>query len=123
MFWRADKLTIYVLYEGGTLDGIYYAYDDTWREGDPVYSCEATPPAGRVQPWRGFGKIWCELGGPSSAVIGWGLEEEQGFSAGNGDPMVQDFEGGVIFRDSAGTANRQVYILFAATNRFVHEGY
>jgi len=123
MLWRADTRKIYVVYEGGTLDGIFYAFDDTWEESDPVYSCAGEPPAGRVKPWRGFGKVWCELGGPSSAAIGWALDEEQGFSEGNGDPMVQDFEDGVIFRDSVGTANRETYVFFTATGRFVHEQY
>jgi hypothetical protein len=123
MLWRADNLQIYVVYEKGTLDGIYRMFLDTWKEGDPRYSCEATPPAGRVQPWRGFGKVWCELGGSSSAVIGWGLAPEKGFTPGNGDPLVQDFEAGTIFRDSAGTANHRVYVFFADTNSFVHIGY
>ena len=123
MLWRADTRQIYVVYEGGTLDGIFYVFADTWQEGDAVYSCEGEPPVGRVKPWRGFGKIWCELGGPSSAAIGWALEQEKGFSEGNGDPMVQDFEEGVIFRDSSGTANGKVYVFFTTTGRFVHEGY
>jgi len=95
---------------------------DTWREGDPVYSCTATPPEDRVQPWRGFGKVWCEMGASSSA-IGWGLVPEQGFGPGNGDPLVQDFQGGTFFRDSDGTADRRVFIFFTGTNRFVHVGY
>lgn len=123
MLWRADTRMIYVLYEGGTLDGIFYTFVDTWEEGDPVYSCPGEPPTGRIKPWRGFGKIWCELGGPSSAAIGWALEEEQGYSEGDGDPMVQDLQDGAIFRDSAGTADRDVYIFFSSTGRFVHEGY
>jgi hypothetical protein len=123
MLWRADKLLIYVLYDKGALDGIYRTVTDTWVEGDPVYSCQATAPEGRVQPWRGFGKVWCELGGASSAAIGWGLAPEEGFAAGNGDPLVQDFQGGTIFRDSTGTADREAYILIADTNRFVRVGY
>jgi hypothetical protein len=123
MLWRADNLQIYVVYEKGTLDGIVRVFPDTWKEGDPVHSCQATPPADRVQPWRGFGKVWCELGGASSAVIGWGLVPEKGFGPGNGDPLVQDFEAGTIFRDSGGSVSRQVYIFFVDTNSFVHIGY
>jgi len=123
MLWRGDTRTIYVVYEGGTLDGIFYAFADTWEEGDPVYSCAGEPPAGRIKPWRGFGKVWCELGGPGSAAIGWALTPEEQHLKGNGDPMVQDFQEGALYRDSLGTANQTVYVLFAATNRFVHEGY
>ncbi|HNS50962.1 MAG TPA: hypothetical protein PKO09_07245 [Anaerolineae bacterium] len=123
MLWRADTRKIYVLYAGGTLDGTFFAFDDTWEEGDPVYSCAGEPPAGRVKPWRGFGKIWCQLGGPSSAALGWALEEEKGFSEGSGDPMVQDLEDGTIFRDSLGTASVEAYVFFTATGRFVYERY
>lgn len=122
MFWRSDNLQIYVVYEGGALDGTFLVFTDTWDEGDPVYSCAATPPAGLVQPWRGFGKVWCALGA-GAAPIGWGLAEEAGHGAGSGDPMVQEMEQGFVFRDSAGTADRDVYIFFSPTGRFVHEGY
>jgi hypothetical protein len=123
MFWRQDNLNIYVVYDKGSLSGDYSMFIDTWKEGDPPLSCQATPPPGRVQPTRGFGKVWCLLGDGSSAVIGWGLAPELGFGPGNGDPLVQDFEAGVILRDSAGTVNHQAYVFFADTNSFVHAGY
>jgi hypothetical protein len=122
MFWRQDNLFIYVVYEKGALAGTYQLFFDVWEEGDPDYACVATPPADRLQPKRGFGLVWCKLGGPAAA-IGWALEEEAGFWAGKGDPLVQDFGSGAIFRDSAGTASGAAYVFFDATSTFVHQPY
>jgi hypothetical protein len=122
MFWREDNLHIYVVYEQGAPSGTYQVFLDEWEEGDPEYSCAGTPPADRLQPKRGFGVVWCNLGGPAAA-IGWGLEEEAGFWAGKGDPLVHDFGSGVIFRDSAGTVSGMAYVLLSNTSTFVHVTY
>ncbi|MCL7454154.1 MAG: hypothetical protein M8467_14015, partial [Anaerolineae bacterium] len=122
MFWRQDNERIYVVYEQGSRSGTYQDYADLWSEGDPEYSCSATPPPGLVQPIRGFGAIWCDLGA-ASAPIGWGLSEEAGFWPGNGDPLVQDFEHGVIFRDSDGTTQGLAYVLFRDTGEFERVAY
>lgn len=122
MFWRQDNARIYVIYEAGPRAGTYQAFADPWSEGDPEYSCSATPPPGLIQPIRGFGAVWCDLGG-AVAPIGWALVEERGFWPGNGDPLVQDFEHGVIFRDSDGTAQGLAYVLFSDTGQFVRVAY
>jgi serine/threonine protein kinase len=122
MFWRQDNDYAYVVYEKGGLSGSYQAFVDLWSEGDPEFSCAATPPAGKVQPVRGFGAVWCMLGGPGAAT-GWGLAEETGFGPGYGDPMVQDFERGFILRDSDGTTKGLVYIFFNDGMRFVRVSY
>ncbi len=122
MFWRADLRHIYVVYEQGPLVGTRKVFLDEWEEGDPDYSCAATPPDELVQPKRGFGQVWCKLGGPE-ADIGWALEEELGFSAGQGDPLAHDFGSGVIFRDSLGTVNGKAYVFFSYTGTFVHVSY
>ncbi len=122
MFWRDDNRYIYVVYEQGALAGTYQVFEDEWEEGDPEFSCVAAVPAERVQPKRGFGLVWCDLGGPE-ADIGWGLEEEAGYWEGKGDPLVHDFGAGVVFRDSAGTVSGKAYAFFGATGTFVHEAY
>lgn len=122
MFWRQDNDTAYVIYEQGSQLGSYQAFTGAWSEGDPEYSCVASPPSGKIQPKRGFGAVWCQLGGPSAA-IGWGLAEEAGFGPGNGDPIVQDFERGFIFRDSDGTSTGQAYVFFGETSKFVRTPY
>lgn len=123
MFWREDLRHIYVVYEQGPLEGTRQVYSDEWEEGDPDYSCAApAPPPEREQPKRGFGLVWCDLGG-AEAEIGWALEEEMGFFEGQGDPLAQDFDSGVVFRDSAGTVNGEAYVLFGETGTFVHVSY
>jgi len=112
MFWRSDVDAIYVVYEQGGLSGTAQAFQDIWEDGDPVYSCAASPPPGLVQPKLGFGAVWCQLGA-ASAPIGWGLSPEAGFGAGYADPMAQDFQHGVIFRDSDGTTKGLAYVFFA----------
>jgi predicted Ser/Thr protein kinase len=121
MFWRSDNDYAYVVYQQGARSGTYQAFSGMWSEGDPEYSCSASPPPGKVQPKRGFGAVWCTLGG-AGAPIGWGLGEEVGFGPGNGDPLVQDFERGVVFRDSDGTTTGRAYILFG-DGSFVRQGY
>ena len=122
MFWRQDTDYAYVVYEQGELSETYQAFTGMWSEGDPEYSCAASPPPTRVQPKRGFGAVWCVLGGPSAA-IGWGLAEEAGFGPGNGEPVVQDFEHGFIFRDSDGTTKGLAYVFFSDDMRFVRATY
>jgi hypothetical protein len=112
MFWRADIDYASVIYEQGSLAGTFRMFTSMWSEGDPEYSCAASPPPARIQPRRGFGAVWCHLGG-ASAPIGWALSDEQGFGPGNGDPLAQDFEGGSIFRDSDGTNRKLAYVLFS----------
>jgi hypothetical protein len=62
------------------------------------------------------------LGGPTAA-IGWGLGEEAGFWPGYGDPLVQDFQRGIIFRDSDGTTKGMAYVFFADSGTFVRVHY
>ena len=122
MFWRQDNDRAYVVYEKGSNAGEYDGFANMWSEGDPEYSCAASPPAGKVQPKRGFGAVWCDLGGPSAA-IGWGLSEEAGFGPGYGDPLVQQFEQGFIFRDSDGTTKGLAYVFFRTSKTFVRVSY
>lgn len=114
MLWRKDKDQIYVVYEDGEQVGTFQAFDNQWLPGDPLYSCKTSQPAGRSQPQMGFGKVWCQLGA-ESAPIGWALtDQESYFDPGETetDFLIQDFEGGVIFRNSEGGLSGYAYILF-----------
>ena len=122
MFWRQDNDHAYVVYEKGAKSGDYQAFTGMWSEGDPDYSCAASPPPGKIQPKRGFGAVWCDLGG-ASATIGWGLQEEAGFGPGYGDPLVHQFEHGFIFRDSDGTMKGLAYVFFRSSKTFVRVSY
>jgi uncharacterized protein with LGFP repeats len=70
---------VYVLtYGADESGGTWQAYEDTFREGD-LESGGLTPPEERLEPIRGFGKVWWEeLGGPD-ARVGWALAPEQGY--------------------------------------------
>jgi len=123
MFWRADNDQIYVVFEGGSQSGHWRIYGDVWSEGDPHYSCSApAPPPGTLQPYRGFGAAWCQLGAENSPT-GWATADEVGFWGGNGDPLVQEFERGVIFRDSDGKTKGMAYVLFSDGYTFVRVSY
>lgn len=121
MYWRGDNGRIFVVYERGRYARTFLLRTDKWTGGN-TYSCEASPPPDRVQPYSGFGKMWCDLGA-ANAPIGWGLSDQQGFGPGYGDPVVQDFDLGFIFRDSNGTRNGLAYVCFSQDKTFVHTRY
>ncbi len=92
MLWRKDTLQIYAL----LTNGAWSVYADTWvppqREGGYF-----TPPAGLIEPQRGFGKVWRErLGGPTSQ-IGWATSPEVAVQG-----QVQIFDNGFAFIDEDG---------------------
>ena len=78
-------------------------------------------PAGKVQPERGFGWIWCR----EQAIrerLGWGLDEEQGFESGV--DLVQGFDNGIILRDSDSRTQGKAYVMFGKDQgTFVRDQY
>jgi photosystem II stability/assembly factor-like uncharacterized protein len=88
MIWDAKTAQIYVLLETGT----WQAFDDTFKDGvDPSSDPALVPPQGRIQPVRGFGKVWRQqLGGPQAAT-GWALGDERPV-----DGWRQRFEQGLL---------------------------
>jgi hypothetical protein len=102
MLWRGPTSTIHVL----RADGTYASYDDRWREGMPSETCEADPPAGLIQPIRGFGMVWCLQEGVPDA-LGWATESERALSVthqrfAQGD-LIRDGEGRVVVLWDNGT--------------------
>jgi hypothetical protein len=67
---------LFVLYK----DGEWQWYPDTWTEDQPEKDPTLVPPTGRVQPTRGFGKVWREHPEVKER-LGWGLAPEQGYDA------------------------------------------
>lgn len=102
MLWRGDTDQIYVAFN----DGRWASYRNTWREGDPEYSCgEASSPP---TPVRGFGRVWCEqpgvrqaLGAITAAEIGDNGSAVQDFV--NGSILVAPFGGLFVFEGEDGT--------------------
>jgi len=99
MFWREDTDLTSVLYNNGG----WALYQNTWREGDPDYSCpESAPTESPPTPIRGFGKIWCTYE-PVRSGLGWTTDHEHGYHG-----TAQDFERGSIIRTDGGTT----YVLY-----------
>lgn len=81
MVWLEEKNQIFVLVNGETaLQGMYSAYQDTWREGMPETDPNIQPPEGFMQPDRGFGQAWRTYPGVQDA-LGWGTGERQDYTA------------------------------------------
>ena len=74
--------------------------------------CATTPPAGLVQPIRGFGGVWCDNPEIREA-IGWGVEKERSVQG-----AVQEFDNGFIMRTGDPT---KVYVLFRDDQSYVVE--
>lgn len=97
MYWRQDNDRHYALFNGNG----WGSYANTWREGDPLYTCgtESTPPT----PLRGFGRVWCNYADVRNG-LGNATNAEVGFSG-----IVQDFERGLIIRLDNGVT----YVLYS----------
>jgi hypothetical protein len=97
---------------GGATSGGWVSYPGNYNSGG-VAACTDPAPAGLIMPIRGFGNVWCGLGG-ATATIGWALDQERGFGAGQGSITIQDFEDGVLFQDSDGATRGLAYVLLDA---------
>ena len=88
MVWVQENGRIYAFLN----DGTWRSYEDTFREGDPERDPAFSPPPGKQQPERGFGKVWRENPDLRDA-IGWALAKEEPSSA-----QRQLFERGTMLR-------------------------
>jgi hypothetical protein len=108
MFWQdnpQDDLVLALFYGADNDHGTWQSFDDTWREGD-LEQAGYAPPAGLLEPIRGFGRVWREEldGGPQgSAVMGWAVAPEQGFAG-----TWQLFERGLMLWNPV---DAQLYVL------------
>jgi hypothetical protein len=74
---------VYVFYNSGanTPDaGRWETFEDRFNEGDAETDPAITPPAGRLQPKRGFGLVW-RAQPRVRAALGWALSGERGYTA------------------------------------------
>lgn len=105
MLWLADPQsgggTIYVIAResGSSTKNTWQSFEDTWREGDPADSGDKTPPAGLLEPLRGFGRLWYANQSVADA-LGWATAAE---SAGTG--VTQRFANGRLVYSSLGFGN------------------
>jgi hypothetical protein len=84
MLWMAGPpQAIYALFSSGR----FSRYDDTYNAAVDPASGGETPPAGLIEPVRGFGKVWRTFA--EVHAIGWATSGEAG-----GQSMAQIFERG-----------------------------
>ncbi len=72
MIWYEGRIGVFT--PGGA--GLAF-FPDTWAGGDVAYS--EPPPAGLLQPVRGFGTLWVSDSGVREA-LGWATAPEQGYT-------------------------------------------
>ncbi len=72
---------IYVIHN----DNTWQRFEDLFEEGD-TENAGLTPPAGLLEPIRGFGLVWRDQLGGADATIGWALNQEAGQ-----ETVVQEF--------------------------------
>lgn len=80
MFWLEPIGQIWVIVETEPGFGYWQVYEDAFREGDPEFDPTITPPAGLIQPIRGFGLVW-RNGENVRQELGWANDIEVGFVA------------------------------------------
>lgn len=88
MFWLGDTKQIVVL----SNDNHWQIFTDTFQEGEPERDPSLKAPGGKLQPIRGFGKIWRDQANVRG-LLGWATAKEQGT-----DAQVQRFEHGLLLR-------------------------
>ena len=88
MIWAQETGRIYAVLH----DGRWFSFEDTCSEGEAEFDPAFSPPEGRQQPMRGFGKLWREQPDLRDA-IGWALAKEEPATA-----TRQPFERGEILR-------------------------
>ncbi len=94
---------IFVLFD----DGTFASFDDTWAEGQPA-GHNQTPPAGRFEPVRGFGKVWFEgTGARVRERLGWATDQETG-----GAGARQSYARGTMYWVGA---SNQILVLYQFT--------
>jgi serine/threonine-protein kinase len=89
LLWNGDLRLIYILRSNNR----WSSADDIWRDGDPAFDANITPPDGYFQPVRGFGQVWRTQPGVRDD-LGWATAEEDGFTA-----QAQPFDNGQVWHD------------------------
>lgn len=78
MFWVQRVRQIWVVHITGEGRGEWFTYEDTFLDGEPETDPSLVPPEGRIQPERGFGKLWREVPGLRD-MLGWAVQPEVGY--------------------------------------------
>jgi hypothetical protein len=82
MLWLSQQNSIYILFGDGS-SPVWRSVANQWSQGQPESDPAIVPPAGLLQPVRGFGVAWRDAGGNSPTVrdrLGWATEPEAGMT-------------------------------------------
>jgi len=102
MWWRQDNDLAYAFnWQGGSdptrgtwiTGGVAWTWDQSFPNGRGL-----TPPAGLLEPIRGFGFVWYNFLGRETGSLGWATDIERGICS-----KVQEFQQGTIWHSSTGT--------------------
>lgn len=107
MFWLQPTGQIWVLQVTGEGRGSWTIYPNTFTEGEPESDPSIVPPEGRLQPERGFGKLWREVPAVREAM-GWGVTPEFGYTSN-----YEYHAGGSVGADGVYTAGPGYHILYS----------
>jgi photosystem II stability/assembly factor-like uncharacterized protein len=88
MLWRGDTGEIYARYDAMG----WQIFPDTFTDDQPASDPQLMPPAGLLQPVRGFGTVWRGQPGVRE-LLGWAVAPEAGQ-----DALIQEFERGMAIR-------------------------
>lgn len=78
MLWIQPRRQIWVMVDSGQGQGKWLIFDDTFTDGEPESDPNLTPPSGKYQPERGFGKLW-RTNQEVNDSLGWGVTPEFGY--------------------------------------------
>lgn len=119
-----DEIWVMIYSDDTATYGQWRFYPDTWSEGMTELDTSISPPEGRYQPERGFGKLWRENASVRDS-LGWALDAEYGhvtsyefhaggmivnneYVAGPGYHILTSRDGfHYVFQQSDGTWQRQ----------------
>ncbi|MBX3065360.1 MAG: hypothetical protein KF726_20460 [Anaerolineae bacterium] len=115
MIWR-DTRQIYALsfaaIQSGAASDTLWISPDSWAEGQPESDGSFVPPAGLLQPVRGFGLVW-RTNQQIRDALGWATSGEQPYQG-----IWQDFERGWMMTSADG----RVFALIPGSPTGVHFG-
>lgn len=107
MFWLEPNGQIWVLVITEEGRGTWAAYEDTFSAADPESDPSLTPPADRLQPVRGFGKLWRENVEVRDA-LGWAVTPEYGYNS-----AYEYHAGGTVDANGVYTQGPGYHILYS----------
>lgn len=106
MIWIQGNRNIYVLFSD-TTQPQWQLYVDQWEEGQPVNDPGLVPPAGLIQPVRGFGLVWRNQPNVRDR-LGWATSPELSYDGALQDAgssvYVRAQQGGILQLESGGRA-------------------